>query len=145
VLQKMGYKNIDFHSYPGMPHSLCHEEQEDVAKFISKVRAGSTRVRAILAAADSRDPAAGFATDGRVSGSVGRSATVYIDGAMRGASDCVAYLAGACVCCVWHLAGACKSGSSWLGEAGGRSSGLSSESRDLPRAAAVLASRLRVQ
>ncbi len=48
VLQKMGYKHIDFHSYPGMPHSLCQEEQEDVAKFISRVSpraCGSSRRR----------------------------------------------------------------------------------------------------
>ncbi|GAA5926037.1 uncharacterized protein JCM15063_005191 [Sporobolomyces koalae] len=36
-LQEFGHKNIEFHSYPGMPHSFCPEEQTDLEVFIRKV------------------------------------------------------------------------------------------------------------
>ncbi|GAA5874242.1 hypothetical protein JCM16303_005787 [Sporobolomyces ruberrimus] len=36
-LREFGFKDIEFKSYPGMQHSMCGEEQNDLEKFIRKV------------------------------------------------------------------------------------------------------------
>ncbi|GAA6021251.1 hypothetical protein JCM11491_001525 [Sporobolomyces phaffii] len=36
-LKEFGFKDVDFKSYPGMPHSFCDAEQRDLEAFIRKV------------------------------------------------------------------------------------------------------------
>ncbi|ORY41750.1 acyl-protein thioesterase 1 [Leucosporidium creatinivorum] len=36
-LREIGWKNIQFESYEGMPHSFCDEEQDDLEKWIGTV------------------------------------------------------------------------------------------------------------
>ncbi|KAI5474162.1 hypothetical protein MNV49_004074 [Pseudohyphozyma bogoriensis] len=44
ALQKMGFKDIDFHTYPGMGHSFCDEEQDHLTAFIAKVLPEATSI-----------------------------------------------------------------------------------------------------
>lgn len=37
LLQGLGFGQVELHTYSGMPHSLCAQEQQDVAEFIAKV------------------------------------------------------------------------------------------------------------
>ncbi|GAA5919490.1 hypothetical protein JCM1841_002232 [Sporobolomyces salmonicolor] len=36
-LKELGFKDIEFKSYPGMPHSFCDAEQKDLEAFLTKV------------------------------------------------------------------------------------------------------------